>query len=178
MPKQNQPIILIADDSENDVVMLRRAFREAGVRTPVFVVEDGEEAIAYLRGGGKFASRDEFPLPDLFLLDLKMPRKDGFAVLQWLQGQPALARLRVIVLTSSDEIRDVNKAYALGAASFLTKPLSFLDFKDTMQAMYNYWLTINTGPKVEDMPEPSVACKAGFGRRLADQCAATPADLT
>jgi CheY-like chemotaxis protein len=156
MPKQNQPIILIAEDSENDVLMLRRAFRQAGVRVPVFVVEDGEEAIAYLSGAGKFAKRDEFPLPDLFLLDLKMPRKNGFDVLEWLQGQPALARLRVIVLTSSDQIRDVNRAYALGAASFLTKPLSFLDFKDTMQAMYNYWLTINTGPKVERPPQPSL----------------------
>src|SRR5687768_15520533 len=111
MPKQNQPIILIADDSENDVVMLRRAFRQAGVGVPVFVVDNGEEAIAYLSGAGKFANRDEFPLPDLFLLDLKMPRADGFDVLQWLQEQPDLARLRVIVLTNSDQIRDVNRAY-------------------------------------------------------------------
>jgi CheY-like chemotaxis protein len=149
MSKQDQPVILIADDSENDVAMLRRAFRQAGVRVPTFVAADGDEAIAYLSGTGKFANRDEFPLPDLFLLDLKMPRKNGFDVLEWLQGQPALARLRVIVLTSSDQVRDVNRAYALGAASFLTKPLSFLDFKDTMQAMYNYWLMVNKGPKIE-----------------------------
>ena len=149
---RDQPVILIAEDSDNDVVMLRRAFVQAGVDVPMQVVGNGEEAIAYLKGEGRFAKRDEFPLPDLFLLDLKMPRKNGFEVLEWMRNQPALTQMRVVVLTTSDEIRDVNRAYQLGAASFLTKPLDFLEFKDTIQAMYNYWLTINKAPRVDRPP--------------------------
>lgn len=134
-------------------MMLRRAFEHSGVQVPMQVVSDGEEAIAYLKGEGRFAKRDEFPLPDLFLLDLKMPRKNGFEVLDWIRSQPTLAQMRVVVLTTSDEIRDVNRAYTLGAASFLTKPLNFTEFKDTIQAMYNYWLTINRAPNVERPPQ-------------------------
>lgn len=147
-----QPVIMIADDSEGDVMMLRRAFEQAGVQVPLQAVNDGEEAIAYLLGEGKFANRAEFPLPDLFLLDLKMPRKNGFDVLEWIRGQPGMARIRVVVLTTSDQIRDVNRAYSLGAASFLTKPLNFTEFKDTIQAMYNYWVTMNRQPEVERPP--------------------------
>ena len=141
-------MILIADDSENDVLMLRRAFSQAGVVVPMQAVNDGEEAIAYLKGEGRFANREEFPLPDLFLLDLKMPRKNGFDVLEWIRTQPSLVQMRVVVLTTSEEIRDVNRAYMLGAASFLTKPLDFTEFKDTIQAMYNYWISVNQAPVI------------------------------
>jgi CheY-like chemotaxis protein len=148
MSTQEQPVILIADDREEDIAMLRRAFSQAGLTVPLQVVKNGEEAIAYLKCEGRFSNRAEFPLPDLLLLDLKMPRKSGFDVLEWLQTQPGLARLRTVVLTSSDEIRDVNRAYRLGAASFLVKPVNFTEFKDTIQAMYNYWMTINTAPQL------------------------------
>ena len=141
-------MILIADDSENDVLMLRRAFSQAGVVVPMQAVNDGEEAIAYLKGEGRFANREEFPLPDLFLLDLKMPRKNGFDVLESIRTQPSLVQMRVVVLTTSEEIRDVNRAYMLGAASFLTKPLDFTEFKDTIQAMYNYWISVNQAPVI------------------------------
>lgn len=150
---KDQPVVLIAEDSENDVVMLRRAFRQASVTTPIQYVSDGEQAIAYLHGDGKFARRDEFPLPDLLLLDLKMPRKNGFDVLEWLRDQPSLRHLRVVVLTTSEELRDVNRAYALGAASFLTKPVNFVEFKDTIQAMYNYWVALNRKPEIERPPK-------------------------
>lgn len=162
---RDYPVILIAEDSENDVFMLKRAFAQAGIEVPMQVVSNGEEAIAYLRGEGRFANREEFPLPDLFLLDLKMPRKNGFDVLEWLRQQPALAQMRVVVLTSSDEIRDVNRAYALGAASFLTKPLDFIEFKDTIQAMYNYWLTLNTRPLVERPPQHNPLIESNSDRR-------------
>jgi CheY-like chemotaxis protein len=152
MPKNEQPVILIAEDSENDLLMLRRAFSQAGLLIPLQAVADGEEAIAYLKGDGEFANRAEYPLPDLLLLDLKMPRKNGFEVLEWLQGQPTLAQLRVVVLTGSDQIRDVNLAYKLGAASFLTKPLNFMEFKDTIQAMYNYWMSVSS--RVPEISRP------------------------
>lgn len=145
-------MILLADDSENDVEMLRRAFRQAGIVVPMQAVSDGEEAIAYLKGEGRYANREEFPLPDVVLLDLKMPRKDGFDVLVWIRSQPALVQMRVVVLTTSEEIRDVNRAYALGAASFLTKPVDFMEFKDTIQAMHNYWVEINKAPVIARPP--------------------------
>jgi CheY-like chemotaxis protein len=152
MSDRSQPVILLAEDGEEDVFMLRRAFHQAGIHVPLQVVSDGEEAIAYLKGEGKFANRAEYPLPDLFLLDLKMPRLNGFDVLEWLRAHPTLAPLRTIVLTTSEEIRDVNRAYALGANSFLTKPINFLDFKDTLQAMFNYWLNKVRAPEVSRPP--------------------------
>jgi CheY-like chemotaxis protein len=148
----DQPVILLAEDTDDDVQMVRRAFKLAGMDIPLQVVSDGEQAIAYLNGEGKFANRAEYPLPDLFLLDLKMPRKNGFEVLEWLRGHPTLAPLRTVVLTTSDEIRDVNRAYRLGANSFLTKPLDFTDFRDTLQAMFNYWLLKTRAPEVSRPP--------------------------
>ena len=144
MPTQeHQPVILVAEDGENDVIMLRRAFEQLCFSGSVQFVDDGEQAIAYLAGKGRFARRDEFPLPDFLLLDLKMPRKDGFAVLEWIQAQRGLAQLRTIVLTTSDDLREVSRAYHLGAASFLVKPVNFTEFKDTLQALSNYWLSLN-----------------------------------
>src|ERR1043166_4419196 len=113
-------VILLVEDREEDVILLRRAFTKANFLNPIQVVSDGDEAIAYLQGAGKYADRSEYPLPKLVLLDLKMPRKDGFEVLQWIRQQPGLSAIRVVVLTASDTVRDVNRAYQLGANSFLT----------------------------------------------------------
>jgi len=143
-----QAIILLADDNEDDVLALRHALRRARIEAPLHVVEDGEEAIAYLRGVGKFSNRAEFPLPDLFLLDLRMPKVDGFEVLEWLRQQPSLAPLRTIVLTTSDDVFDVDRAYALGANSFLTKSMDLLDFGNTLQATFSYWLKTTRAPHV------------------------------
>src|SRR5918992_3389842 len=148
MMDAGQPVILIAEDSPDDVLMLQRAFRDAVIETPLHFVANGEEAIAYLKGDGKFANRAEYPVPDLLLLDLKMPRTNGFEVLEWLQQEPSLAPLRTVVLTTSDDIWDVNRAYTLGANSFLVKPLDFTDFKNTIQSIYNYWLSLDRSPEV------------------------------
>jgi len=150
----NQPLVLVAEDREDDLFMLRRSFEQVGFDTPVQYVRDGEEAIAYLAGQGRFANREEYPLPTLLLLDLKMPRKNGFDVLEWIQQQPHLAELRTIVLTTSDDLLEVNRAYRLGAASFLTKPLNFTEFKDTVVAVYNYWLTMNKPPAITRLQNP------------------------
>ena len=133
-----QPIILLAEDIEDDVILIERAFRKANITAPLKVVRDGDEAIFYLSGSGKFADRIQFPFPDLFLLDLKLPFKNGFEVLGWIQTKPELKHLPVIVLTQSDRIKDANEAYRLGAYSFLVKGT---DFKDTVmfaQAVADY----------------------------------------
>jgi len=115
MPMPENCVILVVEDREDDEILIREAFERAGLKNPLFVVRDGEEAQAYLQGFGKYRDRDEFPLPALMLLDLKMPKVDGFEVLSWIRKQPALRALRVVVLTSSEDIYDVNKAYEMGA---------------------------------------------------------------
>ena len=139
MVARSEPVILVAEDDDNDVVMLRRAFDQLGISAPLQFVSNGEEAIAYLEGTGKFANRQENPLPDIILMDLKMPRKNGLEVLDWWRRQPHLAAIRMVVLTTSEEMRDVNAAYRLGAASFIVKPLHFADFRITIFAMVQYW---------------------------------------
>jgi CheY-like chemotaxis protein len=143
--------ILIAEDNEADVLTLRRAFKQLAFTGTLRVAESGAEAIAYLSGDGIFADRDRYPFPDLLLLDLKMPGTNGFEVLQWLREQEdAIYGLRTVVLTTSDEMKDVNRAYQLGANSFLTKPVEFTDFKNAIEAVMRYWLALNRSPKIDD----------------------------
>ena len=159
MADNDQPIILLAEDNEDDVQMFRRVLRQAAIQTPFHVVSDGEEAIAYLSGEGKYAQRDEYPLPDLLLLDLKMPRKDGFEVLAWLRTHPTLCPLRTVVLTASDDMREIVRAYAFGANSFLTKPVNFTEFKDTLQEMFNFFFNRAKTPEVRRVPRNGVSLK-------------------
>src|SRR5204863_3408020 len=97
-----QAVILLADDRDDDILLIRKALQRGDVLNPLQVVRDGDETIAYLSGEGKYANRAEYPVPDLLLLDLKMPGKDGFEVLRWIRRRPGLSALRVVVLTSSD----------------------------------------------------------------------------
>ena len=120
----NHPIVLIVDDSEDDMLLMRTAFKRAGFMHKLQFAGDGEEAIAYLRGDGAYGDRTQFPLPDALLLDLKMPRKDGFEVLEWIGTQQALEGLRVYVLTASSRPEDVQRARDLGANFYLVKPTS------------------------------------------------------
>lgn len=141
-------VILLAEDDENQVLFVKRAFHHAGLLNPLFVVEDGEQAIAYLKGEGKYSNRDEYPLPCLLLLDLKMPNKNGFEVLEWIRRQPGLSALRVVVLTTSDQVHDVNRAYQLGANSFLTKPVDFRDFVQLTISIKGFWIWLSRAPEV------------------------------
>jgi CheY-like chemotaxis protein len=148
----NQAIILLAEDREDDIVLIRKAFKNAFVTNPLQVVRDGEAVIEYLNGEGKYANRAEYPLPALLLLDLKMPFKDGFEVLRWIRQQPGLNMLPVVVLTSSDNMHDVNAAYKAGANSFLVKPTEFQDFKAMTNFLTQYWLELNKGPDTARLP--------------------------
>src|SRR6476619_3845672 len=117
----NERFILIAEDDANDVLLLERAFEKAGLRHSLRIVRDGEQAIQYFSGQGVYSDRNKFPLPFLLLLDLKMPGTDGFDVLRWARGEPDLKRLLIVVLTSSNLQTDVDRAYELGANSYLVK---------------------------------------------------------
>jgi CheY-like chemotaxis protein len=133
-------VILIVEDREDDILVMRRAFDKASLANPIKIVRDGEEALAYLSGEGKYSSRDEYPLPALILLDLKLPRMDGFEVLTWIRKQDGLRGLPVVVLTSSDQLRDVNRAYEIGANSFFVKELDFQSSVDLSRLLQRYWL--------------------------------------
>lgn len=134
-----QAFILVAEDDENDVFLIKRAFHQAQFENPLQVVSNGEEAIAYLHGDPPFESREKHPMPALVLLDLKMPRKNGFEVLAWIRQRPEFNALPVVVLTSSQESADINRAYALGANSYLVKPASFLSLVDMINRLKEYF---------------------------------------
>ena len=117
-----QKTILLVDDSENDLLLMRFAFKKAEFDTQLQVVHNGEEAIAYLKGEGAYSDRSQYPPPAVMLLDLNMPMRNGFDVLAWARSQPAFKRLSIIVLTASMRTEDVERAFDLGADSFLVKP--------------------------------------------------------
>jgi CheY-like chemotaxis protein len=125
--------ILLAEDFEADAVAVQRLLKKVGVPNPVIVVPDGGEAIAYLNNEGPFRDRQRFPLPDLLLLDLKLPTKNGFEVLEWCRTQPHLKDLFIVVLSGHYQLRDVNRAYLLGARTFLTKPASQADILNAIR---------------------------------------------
>lgn len=151
--ERGQEVILLAEDDENDIALLRLAIRRSSMSSFLHVVRDGEECIAYLEGVGKYANRNEYPLPALLLLDLNMPRTDGFEVLCWIRENPYLNRLRVVVLTTSDHIYDVNRAYDLGANSFLVKTRQLEDFVAQIDAIQSYWISLSRAPEVKRSPQ-------------------------
>jgi len=140
--------VLIAEDSSDDFVLFKRALERARFANPIQRVEDGEKAIAYLAGDGSYGDRTLFPMPVLFILDLKMPRRSGLEVLEWMQRHPVYKKLPVIVLTSSSQHEDVNRAYSLGANSYLVKPGNFEDLIKLGKSMDDYWIGLNYPPEL------------------------------
>lgn len=121
-----EPItILLAEDNPDDVLLVKMALAKAGVTGPIHVVRDGAEAIAYLQGAPPFEDRAAHPLPRLLLLDLKMPRLNGFAILEWVKTRPELSLMVVAVLSGSEWPHDLDRAYALGAHFYILKPFDF-----------------------------------------------------
>jgi CheY-like chemotaxis protein len=136
----NDAAILVAEDDENDIFLMTRAFERAGIPNPLFVVRNGQEAVDYLSGAGDYAQRDKFPLPGLMLLDLKMPWMDGFDVLKWLRAHPAFDTLPVVVLTSSKLQNDVDKSRQLGVYDYRVKPHGFDDLVRLLDDVRKCWL--------------------------------------
>jgi CheY-like chemotaxis protein len=139
MKTNHAPILLIEDDS-NDVLLIQRAFRRAELDIP----------LRYLQGQPPFDDRVAYPVPLLVLLDLKMPVRSGFEVIAWVRAHPALKRLPLVVLTSSREIEDVNRAYEAGASSYLVKPVAFEALQTMLSTFGRYWLNFNVPPEIGD----------------------------
>lgn len=131
--------ILLAEDSQDDVNLFMHVMRKSGLQNPVMTVRNGEEVIAYLKGEGGFADRNKNPMPEILMLDLKMPRMDGFQVLEWMRSQAHLKKLLVVVLSHLGETREINQAYDLGADSYLTKPVTTADLVNLTGHFGGYW---------------------------------------
>ena len=138
--------ILHIEDDPNDVLLLQRAVRRANLPISLSAVSDGDSAVAYLSGEMMFGDRERFPLPDLVLLDLKIPRKSGFEVLAWIRTHPHWKRLPVAVLTSSRHDRDMEQAYDSGANSYLVKPVGFDSLLQMIVLVHAYWFSLNQRP--------------------------------
>ena len=143
--------ILLVEDDSNDILFIQRAFRRSKLENSMQVVRDGDEAVAYLSGDGKYADRNLYPLPGMILLDLKLPRRSGLEVLEWIRNQPVIKRIPVVILTSSKENADVNTAYDIGVNSYLLKPVNYNALNEMIDTLNAFWLRLNCYPSVISM---------------------------
>lgn len=145
MPTSEQEeLVLIAEDNPEDAMLMRKAIAKAGIRAQVRVLTDGEQVLLYLEGRGAYANHEANPMPSLVILDLKMPRKSGFEVLEWLQEHQEYSVVPTIVMSASGIENDVRKAYHLGANTFFVKPTTFDQLVATMKSVAEYWAKAKT----------------------------------
>ena len=143
MEKLRKPItILMADDDPDDRQLTKDAFVESRLLNDLRFVEDGEELLDYLQHRGKYVDPASSPRPGLILLDLNMPRKDGREALKEIKADPALRKIRVVILTTSKAEEDICRSYDLSAASYITKPVTFSAMVDVVKTLGKYWLEI------------------------------------
>ena len=141
----NQSLLLV-EDTPDDVFFLQNALQKAGIHVPMQVVVDGQQALQYLQGEGRYEDRAKYPLPSLVLLDLQLPYVPGLKVLREIRRQTHLRKIIVVVLTSSSAASDIEQAYELGANSYLVKPGSNEERRELVQLIQRYWLLLNRGP--------------------------------
>jgi len=150
--------ILLVEDDPNDALLVRMAFQRTRSGIPLIILPNGLEAINYLQGEGVYADRAKYPIPDIILLDLKMPLMSGFDVLRWIRERPGLKSLPVIVLTSSVQDADARTAYDAGANSYLVKPTDFNELVESIKTLGDFWLDGSklpqAGHNAPEIPEP------------------------
>ena len=145
-------IILLVEDDPADAALITRAFERTGVENAIRRVKDGEEALGYLTGAGAFADRKEHPLPAVILLDLNLPRFNGYQLMIWLRMQPELKRIPVVVLSESHDTDSINRAYDAGANSYLVKPGDTEEIVRMIEMVRQYWMSLNEPPRVSLSP--------------------------
>ena len=150
-------VVLLVEDDTDHVLLIQRAFAKANLVNPLRIVRDGDDAVAYLGGTGSYSDRTRHPLPSLILLDLKLPRKSGLEVLSWLRGEPHLKLTPVVILSSSAEMADIQRAYALGVNSYLVKPVNFGDLLEMVKSIGMYWMILNRNVALPPAKSPPPA---------------------
>jgi len=140
--------ILLAEDEDNDAMLLQRAFKKNNILNPIHWVKDGIQAISYLRGEGEYADRSRFPFPHIIILDLKMPRMGGLEFLEWMRDNPDYRVIPTIVMSSSQQDPDIQKAYFLGANTYLLKPSDLDTLVKMVKATHDYW-SMSIKPKAK-----------------------------
>ena len=138
MPEPEKLVLLI-EDSADDAFFFKRSLQNAPLRNPVRVVPDIDEAIRYFEGTAQYADRSLFPLPSIAVIDLNVPRNDGFDLVKWLRARPEFHHLHIIVVSGVNRMQDITRAYQLGASSFLTKPVTPEDLRQLANAFPEYW---------------------------------------
>jgi CheY-like chemotaxis protein len=150
MRKNAKPVVfLMADDDPDDRLLIREAFKESLLSNSIYFVEDGVELMDYLRHQASYANPDEAPMPDLILLDLNMPRMDGREALAEIKNDPRLRYIPVVVLTTSKAEEDIMRSYDIGAASYITKPVTFDGLVEAIRGLGQYWVQIVRLPEKE-----------------------------
>ncbi|OHD61897.1 MAG: two-component system response regulator [Spirochaetes bacterium GWF1_49_6] len=145
----NEKSILLVEDNPSDVELTKRAFKKSSIVNNLVVVNDGQEAIDYIFGTGKFEGRDTAILPTVILLDLKLPKIDGITVLRRIKSDTLFRRIPVVVLTTSNEDADLDACYDLGVNSYIRKPIDFNRFAEVVSELGLYWMVLNEIPPVK-----------------------------
>jgi two-component system, response regulator len=140
-------VILLVDDNEHDAFLTQRALNKSNIANELVIASDGQEALDYLFGSGKYSGRDLSQMPIVILLDLKMPRVDGFEVLKQIRANPSTKILPVVILTASKEEIDIIKGYTGGCNAYVTKPVDFDQFAEAIKQLGLFWLILNELPK-------------------------------
>lgn len=150
-------MILIADDNENDTLVIVNMLRESGVKAPITTVADGRDVIAYFQGKNDYADREKYPLPSVLLLDLKMAQIGGFGVLEWLNGTGLAKDVLSIILSGHGELENIRRGYQLGARSFLTKPCRLDELQNLIRTYASYWQAENPRAKSQTAAQNTAA---------------------
>lgn len=168
--KKYHATILVIEDDQNDQFLIERAFRTIGVTDPIQIVADGAEAICYMMGEGKFSDRKKYAYPTFIITDLKMPRADGFAVLEFLKSNPEWKVIPTIVLSASADVDDIKKAYMLGASSYHIKPRTQEELRNQLAVINAYWMTCQV-PEVDVTGKQlQTDSKGKLGERFPQPC--------
>lgn len=131
--------ILLVEDDQNDVALIKRALKQSEITNPVFVVGNGDEAISYLLRHEPYSDRIQFPYPDVILTDIKMPRKNGLELLRWVKENPMYRVLPTMVLSASSDAQDIKQAFYLGASAYFVKPTKYSDLVSLMKRIHDFW---------------------------------------
>lgn len=159
--------ILIVDDSEDDLLLIKRAYRKNGTSDEIRTVLSGNEAIRYLNGEGEFADRRRFPYPTLVMTDLKMADGDGFHVLENMKNHPEWCVIPVLVLSSSEDLDDIKKSYELGASCYMSKPHSIEELQELLRRFHEFWAQCHVPITDISGKQPATSSEGKLGARFA-----------